>query len=89
MKYGLILMSCAFLIASCGSWPQLDTPSASRDATWPVLLPLDQITVGSTAQSEAQRLSARAANLRARARIMRQTVADQEAFEALRARLAR
>ena len=71
----------------------MDAPSRSQNAAWPVLLPLDQIVdqsdTASSEQAAAQRLAARAANLRARARIMRQTVADEDAFEAMRRRLAR
>jgi hypothetical protein len=92
MKHGLNMLVCVLLTSSCGAWPDIEPSSQTQNGTWPTLLPLDQVAgarQASPTQAEAQRLAARAANLRARAQIMRQTVADQEAFEALRARLAR
>lgn len=93
MKSGVILTCSAILLAGCGQWPDIDAPAQSDDDPWPVLLPLgdlsSQSSSQSSAQSEAQRLSARAAALRSRARIMRTSVPDLDAVDALRARLAR
>lgn len=80
------------VLTACGPWPQIDLPHADTSGVWPSLVPLEDITGAPSAQSsqsEARALSARAADLRTRARIMRQAVPDQDAFETLRARLER
>lgn len=93
MKNGAFLVFFVVALSACGPWPQVDAPTRDDEGTWPVLLPLDDVTSPSrstgAAQSEAQRLSARAAGLRSRARLMRASVPDLDAMDALRARLAR
>lgn len=93
MRFGAFPAILAVMMSACGPWPQVDAPLRSDDEAWPTLLPIDQVTAladtGTSAQTQAQQLSARAAALRARAQIMRQAVPDQDAFDALRARLAR
>lgn len=80
-------------LAACGDWPDLpETGTARADTGWPDLLPLSAVLpdVGTaTAQAEtAEDLASRAEGLRRRATLLRTPVEDQEAFEALRARIA-
>lgn len=94
MRNGAFLAILAVVLSACGPWPQVaDAPARNDTGAWPELLPLDDVTSVSTssgsAQSEAQQLSARAAALRNRARVMRTSVPDLDAMDALRARLAR
>lgn len=94
MRNGAFLTILAVFLTACGPWPQVaDAPARNDSGAWPELLPLDDVTALSTssgsAQSEAQLLSARAAALRNRARVMRTSVPNSEAMDALRARLAR
>ena len=79
-------------LAGCGDWPTADGERfASRTGPWPDLVPLnDVLSEGPQAQSaDSDQLSARAAALRARARILRQNATTREQMEALRARLPR
>ena len=80
------------LLTACGSWPDAGGPPLTRDdRPWPALLPLDDVlgAVPVADDPDADRLAARAANLRARAAILRRDASDIDAMEALRARLAR
>lgn len=65
------------LLAGCAAFPQLDTaifPEAER-AGYPVLIPVDNIPVrrsdGTVTGATGKALRARAANLRARARLLK------------------
>jgi type IV pilus biogenesis protein CpaD/CtpE len=85
------LILIAAVLTGCATFPQLDaviTPEARR-ADYPALVPVDSIIVRRgdstiTAQT-GERLRARAANLRARARLLRGASVDEET----RLRLAR
>ena len=93
MKMATSIVAMLLTLTACGSWPQFAaSPRSNTSDVWPTLLPIGDIAGASndqSSQSAARALSARAAALRARAQIMRQSVPDQDAFEALRARLAR
>ncbi len=94
----VICLLLSFILASCGDWPDVGGETGrARSTEWPTLLPLAGILDAQTgvqsggAQSgaaEGEALAARAAGLRARAAVLRTPVADDQAFEALRARLA-
>ena len=80
-----------FALAGCGAWPDAGGGPLSRGGAWPELMPLDGLSVD-TPEAEgrdAERLSSRAAGLRARAAILRRAVYNSDDMEALRARLAR
>lgn len=82
------------LLAACGPWPDVPGPTAqSRDDSWPALMPLSDVigapADGEAGEAEADRLVARADALRRRAALLRMPADDSDAFEALRARLAR
>lgn len=85
------IVTCA--LGACGPWPQVEAPAKTDTGAWPVLLPLEELQglpgAQTFAQGEAQRLSDRAAALQARARLMRTSVPDVDAMDALRTRLAR
>lgn len=89
----LLTLTLSVTLSGCGPWPQVDAPERADTGAWPALLPIEDISSVSRASAsppaDAQRLSARAAALRARARLMRQSVPDQDAMDAMRARLAR
>ncbi|MEO9825664.1 MAG: hypothetical protein ABJF50_14710 [Paracoccaceae bacterium] len=93
MKNASILIALLLAMSACGPWPQVDAPQHAEPGAWPALLPMEEIAPLSrndgTAQAEGQRLSNRAAALRNRARLMRQSVPDQDAMDAMRSRLAR
>ncbi len=94
MRIGPTFVLLFGVLAACGDWPDIETPGASRGTIgdWPVLGSLSNGNSSGPAadpQNDAgEALSARATSLRARAAILRTPVADQAAFEALRARLA-
>lgn len=88
----LILLCLAGCLAGCSDWPTADGERFARSTgPWPDLVPLgDVLNAGSVAQTEdSEQLSARAAALRARARILRQNATTREQMDALRARLPR
>jgi hypothetical protein len=93
MRNGAILLTLTAALSACSPWPQVDAPAKDDTGAWPVLLPMSELKGlsggQSTAQGEAQRLAARAAALQARAQLMRTSVPDADAMDALRARLAR
>lgn len=87
------ILFLAFL-AGCSGWPDTGAPPLSRrGGDWPKLEPLSEILaergIPEASVRDAATLEARAGALRQRAALMRQAIADQDAFEALRARLAR
>ncbi len=90
MRMPLLALTLAALLAGCADFPQLDaeiSPEARR-AGYPDLVPvsdvLDRRKLARTTGREAGVLSARAANLRARAAMLRGIAVD----EATRLRLA-
>ncbi len=88
MRYAAL--TC-LLLSACGGWPDAGGPPITRDARpWPALLPLEQVLDAAPIADDpdSDRLAARAANLRARAAILRRDASDVDAMEALRARLA-
>ena len=88
-----LTISLFFLfLAGCSDWPAANGERFARSTgPWPELVPLsDVLTEGSVAQGQdSDQLSARAAALRARARILRQNATTRDQMEALRARLPR
>jgi hypothetical protein len=88
----LAMILCTFLMSACGEWPDVPYSTASQaNAAWPTLVAIeDALPVAGSALSPeqgAEALALRAADLRRRAALLRSPVADQEAFERLRARL--
>ena len=84
-----ILFLC---LAGCGQWPDEALPDQqSRNAPWPELKPLSDLIAPEdteiTGEEDALRLAARADGLRRRAALLRTPVADEDDFEALRARV--
>ena len=79
-------------LAGCAEWPDAGGgPVTGLQGPFPKLVPIADIN-GSISQAddqEAQGLAARAARLRSRAVILRQSASSQSEMEALRARLAR
>lgn len=87
-------LALLFPMAACGPWPDVPAPGAqSRNDAWPALMPLSDVIAApverEAGEVEADRLAARADALRRRAALLRTPLADSEAFEALRARMAR
>lgn len=87
-----VLLCCLCLLSACGDWPDAGGPPLERQSTdWPDLLPISTLMTGGTVpiaeEDEARALAARAAALRARARILRSDASDIDAMEALRARM--
>jgi len=91
----VLSLAAALLIAGCASFPELDaaiSPEA-RQAGYPTLVPVG----GVLARRDAARIApeteaallARAANLRARARLLRGVVVEEETRLRLAARLRR
>ncbi len=85
------LIIATVLLAGCTTFPQLDaavSPGA-RIADYPVLVPVDTILVrrsdSTITEATGEALRARAANLRARARLLRGAPVEEET----RLRLAR
>jgi type IV pilus biogenesis protein CpaD/CtpE len=90
-----ILILATTLLASCTTFPQLDavvTPEAKR-AEYPVLVPVDSILVrrgdSTITQATGEALQARAANLRARARLLKGAPIDEDTRLRLAWRLKR
>ncbi|NNL74514.1 MAG: hypothetical protein HKP29_14220 [Silicimonas sp.] len=84
----------AFGLAGCGDWPDLPDTPGSRSGGWPRLAPLSDLERGlgaptAASDEDAARLAARAEALRRRAAVLRTPVPDQDAFDALRARVGR
>lgn len=92
MRWAAAFSICVFL-AACGGWHDLDEPvGPAQLGAWPGLLPLSDLLSGGeepvSGEEDALRLSARAEALRSRAAVLRTPVADADAFEVLRARIA-
>lgn len=90
MRRTLIVLTLS--LAACSDWPQAGGEQFARSTgPWPDLVPLnDALNVAPSAEGQAvDQLSARAAALRARARILRQSATTRDEMEALRARLPR
>lgn len=90
----LAALPLMFLLAACGAWPDVPAPGAQGGTgAWPALVPLSEVIAaqpeGATGEADATELSARAEALRRRADLLRAPVADGDAFEALRALMAR
>lgn len=90
----IVMISLVLGLAACGDWPNVPGTAGNRSEGWPALAPLSDVerglaTVPGAPEEEATRLAARADALRRRAAILRAPVPDQDAFEALRARLRR
>lgn len=79
MRAGLFLL-CLGLTGSCASFPEIDAAmgAGARDAPFPTLAPIDGLLDRAAAVtidgSEGERLSARAAWLRSRARALQAPV---------------
>ncbi len=88
----VISILIVFCLAGCSDWPQAGGEQFARSTgPWPALVPLgDVLDSAPTAHGQdAEQLSARAASLNARARILRRNASTRDEMEALRARLPR
>ena len=90
-----VLFTAAALLAGCASFPELDaavTPEARR-ADYPVLIPTAGVLIrregARLTAADGEQLQARAANLQARARLLRGVVIDEETRLRLSGRLRR
>ena len=89
MRFALVLI---LALSACADWPDAGGKPLSRASEpWPELVPLSELfgTLPEAEATEADRLAARAAGLRARASVLRRNVSNRDDIEALRARLAR
>lgn len=91
MRFAVII--CVGLtLSACVDWPDIPgETSQAQDAPWPTLRPLSEVlsgTTGTISVLDGETLAARASALRARADVLRRPVADDAAFEAMRARMA-
>lgn len=88
-----ILSFLAFLsLAACASWPDVPVTDTAEAADWPALLPIDEIgspPVDPDRETANDALLERAADLRARAAMLRRPVPDDDAMERLRQSLGR
>ena len=88
----LVLLFMSTALCACADWPDLGPSEVAQDGHWPELLPFDAFDDGRGSridEGDAEALAARAAGLRGRAAILRRPVVDDDAFEEMRARMAR
>lgn len=83
-----VLLAVALALSACASVPAIDAlPPATSDAAPPALVPIDDLLAQaagpSVAESAGAALAARAARLKARARLMRGPVLDPDTRAAL------
>ena len=88
----LAALIASLSLGACSDWPDTGLQSdAARNAPWPRLVPISDVLAvpaDRIAEGDTEALVARAAALRARADILRQPVAGDAAFEAMRQRLS-
>ena len=95
LRAGLSALAFAVALAACATFPELDAviSDGARKADYPTLIPVDGILVrrasGQITEQTDDILRARAANLQARANLLRGIVVDDETRRRLSARLER
>lgn len=88
-----VLTALTLGLAACGEWPDVPSPTGAEvTGTWPVLQPLSELVAppdnSQEEEAASEALLERAEALQRRAAILRTPVPDEDAFDALRDRLA-
>ena len=88
----IVFLCLSFGLFGCSDWPDASqVGDVQSDGPWPSLVPTADLfaTLPPARSGEADQLAARATALRARAAVLRRSVATRDEMEALRARIAR